>query len=66
MFASWQTTISGIAAAVTAVASAVQHQFDGNPSTEPQWGLAIAAVIGAIGLIRARDNTVTSEQAKAR
>ena len=62
---SWKTTAAGIAAIVIAVASLVQAQFDGDPSTVPNYEIAIAAIMsGLVGLF-ARDNDVTSEQAGA-
>ena len=62
---SWKTTAAGIAAIVIAVASLVQAQFDGDPSTVPNYEIAIAAIMsGLVGLF-ARDNDVSSEQAGA-
>lgn len=63
--ASWKTTTAGIAAIVAALATAVGALFDADPTTLPDWGAVAAAVLAGIGLIAARDNNVTSEQAGA-
>lgn len=63
--ASWKTTTAGIAAIVVALATAVGALFDADPTTLPDWGAVAAAVMAGIGLIAARDNNVTSEQAGA-
>lgn len=63
---SWKTTTTGIAASVSAVASAVQLLTDGNPVTNPDWTAVIAALSAGLGLIFARDNKVSSEEAGAK
>lgn len=63
---SWKTTTAGIAAAVAAIANAVANHFDGDPATKAEWGLVIAAVTAAVGLFKARDNDVSSEDAGAK
>lgn len=63
---SWKTTTAGIAAIVAALATAVGALFDADPVTMPDWGAVAAAVMAGIGLIAARDNGVTSEQAGAK
>jgi hypothetical protein len=40
--------------------------FDGDPATNPQWGMLIAAAGPAIASLFARDHSVTSEQAGAK
>jgi len=65
MGASWRTTTAGIGAILIAVGSALGAQFDNDPATVADWGAVIAAVIAGIGLLFARDNKVTSEQAGA-
>jgi drug/metabolite transporter (DMT)-like permease len=60
---SWKTTTAGIAAIVAALATAVGALFDADPVTMPDWGAVAAAVMAGVGLIAARDNGVTSEQA---
>lgn len=63
---SWKTTVAGIAAIVTALSTAVGALFDADPLTLPDWGAVAAAVMAGIGLIAARDNKVSSEQAGAK
>lgn len=63
---SWRTTAAGIGAILVAVGSAVSAMFDNDPATLPDWGACIAAVIAGFGLIFARDNKVSSEQAGAK
>jgi hypothetical protein len=63
---SWKTTAAGIAAIVAALATAVGALFDADPLSMPDWGAVAAAVMAGVGLIAARDNGVTSEQAGAR
>lgn len=63
---SWKTTAAGIAAIVAALATAVGALFDADPVSMPDWGAVAAAVMAGVGLIAARDNGVTSEQAGAK
>ena len=63
---SWKTTTAGIAAIVVALGTAVGALFDADPLTLPDWGAVAAAVMAGIGLLAARDNGVTSEQAGAK
>jgi len=63
---SWRTTLAGVAAAGVALLAVVQAYFDNDPATIPNWEVAIGAILAGIGLIFARDNTVTSEQAGAK
>ena len=63
---SWKTTAAGIGAILVAVGSALTAMFDADPATTADWGAVIAAVIAGIGLITARDNNVSSEQAGAK
>ena len=63
---SWKTTAAGIAAIVAAAATACVALFDGKPETVPDWGAVAAAFMAGIGLIAARDNSVTSESAGAK
>lgn len=62
---SWKTTAAGIGAILVAVGSALTATFDADPTTVADWGAVIAAIIAGAGLILARDNNVTSEQAGA-
>ena len=63
---SWKTTTAGIAAIVVALGTAVGALFDADPLTLPDWGAVAAAVMAGVGLLAARDNGVTSEQAGAK
>lgn len=62
---SWKTTFAGVGAILIAVGSALSAQFDNDPTSIADWGAVIAAVVAGIGLVFARDNKVTSEQAGA-
>ena len=63
---SWKTTAAGIAAIIAAVALAISHQFDSDPATVADWSAVITALTAGVGLVLARDNDKTSEQAGAR
>jgi len=60
---SWKTTLFGAGGIATVLFSAVAALLDGDPATNPDWNLVLGAVLPAIGLLFARDNNVTSEQA---
>lgn len=65
--ASWKTTVCGILSIVAAGATLVAIPLlDSDPLTVPNWTAFVAAVTAGIGLIFARDNGVTSEQAGAK
>jgi hypothetical protein len=51
---SWQTTVAGIAAILTAIGAALGPLLDGDPLTNPEWGVTVAAVMAGVGLIFAR------------
>jgi len=63
---STNTTLAGIAAAIGAIATAITYWFDGDPNTNPDWGLTIGLISAAIGLFTARDNDKTSEDVGAK
>lgn len=65
MKSSWKTTVAGVGAILVAVGSALNATFDADPATVADWGAVIAAIVAGVGLIMARDNNVTSEQAGA-
>lgn len=60
---SWKTTVTGVLAIVTAIISVATALIAGHA---PDYPAAISAVMAGIGLISARDNNVTSEQAGAK
>jgi len=62
---SWKTTALGIIAVVVAIGNALTAMWDNDPATEPNWGLVASAIVVAVGLLFARDNNVTSEEAGA-
>jgi hypothetical protein len=63
---SWKTTAAGIAGIVAAVALAVSHQFDADPTTAADWGAALAALSAGVGLLFARDDDGPGEKAPAK
>ena len=63
---SWKTTTTGAVAIIMAVCGALKVLVDDNPAPNPDWPAPIAAVMAGIGLITARDNKVTSEEAGAK
>ncbi len=63
MKTSWRTTVFGAGGLVTVIAATANALFDGNPNTNPDWAMVAAAVAACIGLVFARDNKVSSEEA---
>ena len=63
---SWQTTLAGVGAIMVALGGAIVAQFDMDPTTAPNWEVAIAAVVAGFGLLRARDNDKSSEDVGAK
>lgn len=62
---SWKTTGLGIAGILVAVGTAMVALFDDNTATNIDITALIAQITTSLGLIAARDNSVTSEQAGA-
>ncbi len=52
-------TILGITTIVGALATAVKALFDGDPSTNPDWGLTVTAIITGWGFILAKGQDST-------
>jgi len=63
---SWRTTTLGVTAIGIAVLNVAKAIFDGDPATNFDWPTVSAQVAAGWGLIVARDNSVTSEQAGAK
>jgi len=63
MKGSYKTTLAGVGAILVAGGSLMQAIFDGNPATVPDYAALVAAIVAGLGLIFARDNGVSSEQA---
>ncbi len=63
---SWKTTLSGVITLVALAGPQMQTLLDGDPGTGPQWGIVMAAVSAFVGLLKARDNDVSSEAAGAK
>lgn len=70
MWTNWRTTLAGLgglAAAVGVIITNVINAFDSDPLTLADWdavGVAIGAVLLALGLVRARDDVVSTEQTR--
>jgi uncharacterized membrane protein YhiD involved in acid resistance len=65
MTKSWRTSVAGLGAILVSVGAALTAMFDNDPLTNPEWGVVVAAIIAGVGLLAARDNKVTSEQAQS-
>lgn len=66
MFKSWKTTLAGVLQFVAIAADQIGLLFDGNAATNPDYGIIMASLVTLIGLIKARDNDVSSESAGAK
>lgn len=63
---SWKTTLTGVAMILAAIAQVTGALLDDDPKTTVNIEATLAAIAGGVGLIAARDNDVTSEQAGAK
>lgn len=63
MSGSWKTTVAGIIAIIVAVCGIASGIIQGTPI---DWTVSIAAISAGLGLMKARDNDVTSEKAGAK
>lgn len=63
---SWQTTVYGVLAGLLIVVNQLVFLFDGNPETNlsfEELSTALSAIFLTLGLIKARDHHVSSENA---
>ena len=60
---SWRTTLSGIGVILAALGMSIKMFLAGDQAGA--LGTLFAGISGGVGLIKARDNVVTSEQAKS-
>ncbi len=58
MAKSWKTTVTGILAIIAAISGAVSGFLNGTPV---EWTTVIAAIMAGIGLITAKDSTITGK-----
>ena len=58
-----KTSVSGFSAVLALLGTTLNLLTDGNPATNPDWNIVIPAFLTAVGLIFARDHSVTSEAA---
>lgn len=66
MKGSWKTTVAGVGGILAIVGNVLSALFDGNPATNPDWSIVIPSIVTSVGLLFARDNKVTSEEAGAK
>lgn len=52
-------TVIGIAAILGALAAAATALFDGDPNTNPDWGVILTAIVGGITSILAKGSSST-------
>lgn len=61
-----KTTWAGVLQFLAIVATQVGFLFDADAATNPEWSLIVASFITLVGLLFARDNDVSSEDAGAK
>ncbi len=61
---SWKTKLTGILTIIAAITSAALTYF--KTGVLPDFGILISAITAGVGLLTARQNDVTSEQAGAK
>jgi len=66
MKGSWRTTTLGILTIVIAVCTGLKALIDGDPTTNVDIPVLATAITSGFGLIKARDDKVTSETAGAK
>ncbi len=59
MVKNWKTTFMGIGTIIVALIGVAMSLLDGNPTTNPDWTITIAALTAGWGLIMAKDSGVT-------
>lgn len=62
---SWRTTAAGATVIIAALLNLAVALWDDDKTTKPDVAGAAVAIVGGLGLIFARDNGVTSEDAGA-
>ena len=60
---SWKTTVFGTGGLLAVAVVAINAIFDGNPTTNPDWGMLLAAAGPSIAALFARDHDKSSEDA---
>jgi len=63
---SWKTTLTGALQLLIVLANEGVSLADSDPLTNPNWSLVITSIIIFVGLVKARDNDVSSENAGAK
>lgn len=63
---SYRTTAFGLGTILAALGPAMTAYYDTDPATNPDWSVVIVAVLAGLGLMRSRDNLVSSESAGAK
>lgn len=59
---SWKTTAFSVTSVLTTILTLVVNPIlDNDPSTNPMWSEALPVIIAGLGLLFARDDSVTSK-----